>query len=42
MSNPRQDRAAKYLQGWLEYKPDLDITKQERANFLKTFFETEC
>jgi len=39
MSNPRQDRAAKYLQGWLEYKPDLDITKQERANFLKTFFE---
>ena len=39
MSNPRQDRAAKYLQGWLEYKPDLDITKQERANFLKTFLE---
>ena len=39
MSNPRQDRAAKYLQGWLEYKPGLDITEQERANFLKTFVE---
>ena len=34
-----QDRAAKYLQGWLDYKPNLDITEQERANFLKTFFE---
>jgi len=39
MSNPRQDRAAKHLQSWLAYKPDLAITDQERANFLKTFFE---
>ena len=39
MNNPTQDRAAKYLQGWLDYKPNLDITEQERANFLKTFFE---
>ena len=39
MSNPRQDRAAKHLQGWLEYKPDLDITEQERAEFLKIFIE---
>jgi hypothetical protein len=39
MSNPRQDRAAKHLQGWLEYKPDLDITEQERAEFLKIFVE---
>lgn len=33
MSNPRQDRAAKHLQSWLEYKPDLDITEQERADY---------
>ena len=39
MSNPRQDRAAKHLQSWLAYKPDLAITDQGRANFLKTFFE---
>jgi hypothetical protein len=39
MSNPRQDRAAKHLQSWLEYKPDLDITEQERAEFLKIFIE---
>jgi hypothetical protein len=39
MNNPRQDRAAKHLQGWLEYKPDLGISEQERAEFLKIFIE---
>ena len=39
MNRPRQDRAAKHLQSWLAYKPDLAITDQGRANFLKTFFE---
>lgn len=39
MSKPRQDRAAKHLQTWLKYKPESDISDQERAQFLRTFIK---